>query len=46
MTRGASFLVLTIETYVTYSNLEDEVLQLPTMDGHIVNLTVPPPAIH
>lgn len=34
------------ETYVTYSNLEDEVLQLPTMDGHIVNLTVPPPAIH
>lgn len=46
MTRGASFLVLAIKTYVTYSNLEDEVLQLPNMDGYIVNLTVPPPANH
>lgn len=39
-------LFLSSETYVTYSNLEDEVLQLPTMNGHIVNLIMPPPGMY
>lgn len=43
MTGGASFLVVVITDLGTYTHLEYEVLQRPTMNGHIVILTGLPP---